>query len=608
MTYPHRIMDEFDVVVVGAGHSGCEAALATARLGLSTALITTSYDTVALMSCNPAIGGIAKGQLVREIDALGGQMALTTDASLIQFRMLNTKKGIAVRSPRAQCDRNLYKEHMLKTLQNQNNLYLLQGMVEEVLTDGGVVSGVVLREGLRMKARSVIVAAGTFLRGRIFVGNVSYPGGRTGENASDDLSASLERLGFRTARLKTGTPPRVDGKTLNYDELSVQKGDERIVPFSFRTEKIEREQLVCYITYTTEKTHKIIRDNLERSALYGGRIRATGVRYCPSVEDKVVKFADKGRHQVFIEPEGLNTSEFYLNGLSMSLPAEVQESVVHSIPGLEEARITRYAYAIEYDFFPPEQIHPTLETKLIDGLYFAGQINGTTGYEEAAAQGLLAGINAALKLKERPPLVLSRSQAYIGVLIDDIVTKGVDEPYRMFTSRAEFRLVLRADNADRRLMPTGYRIGLIPEEQYQRLLEKEKSIERLHNFLKETKKDGILLSRLLRRPEVTMERIGEYAPSVLDYPEDVRQQVEIETKYEGYIKRQQQQAQKLSELEKKKIPPDFDFKSVETISFEAREKLQRIRPADLAQASRIPGIRTSDIFSLMVALRKRSKA
>lgn len=600
-----RVMDGFDVIVVGGGHAGCEAALATARLGLSTALITASYDTVALMSCNPAIGGIAKGQLVREIDALGGQMALVTDASLIQFRMLNTKKGIAVRSPRAQCDRNLYKESMRRAIQRQNNLCLMQGMVEEILTDGGSVSGVVLREGLKIGARVVIVAAGTFLRGRIFVGDVSYAGGRAGENASGSLSLSLERLGLKTRRLKTGTPPRVDGRTLNYSRLSVQRGDDRIVPFSFRTDKIEREQLVCYITYTTERTHKIIRGNLKRSALYGGRIKATGVRYCPSVEDKVVKFADRERHQIFIEPEGLDTEEFYLNGLSMSLPADIQEEVVNSIPGLEEARITRYAYAIEYDFFPPEQIHPTLETKSVDGLFLAGQINGTTGYEEAAAQGLMAGINAALKLKKKPPIILSRSEAYIGVLIDDIVTKGVDEPYRMFTSRAEYRLILRSDNADRRLTPLGYRIGLVNEEQYQRLLKKEKAIKRLRRTLEERRRDGVRLSKLLRRPDMTVERIGEYEPSVLDYPEDVRQQVEIEIKYEGYIKRQGQQAEKLRELNKKKIPSDFDFRSVETISYEAREKLERIRPVDLAQASRIPGIRTSDIFALMVCLSRQ---
>lgn len=594
------------MVVVGAGHSGCEAALAAARLGLSTALLTASYDTAALMSCNPAIGGIGKGQLVREIDALGGQMALVTDASLIQFRMLNTKKGIAVRSPRAQCDRTLYKENMLKALQEQENLHLSQGMVEEILTDGNTVRGVVLREGLKIGARAVVVAAGTFLRGRIFVGDRSYPGGRAGEDASG-LSLSLERLGFKTRRLKTGTPPRVDGRTLDYDQLFVQKGDERIIPFSFRTEKMEREQLVCYITHTTRKTHEMIRENLERSALYGGHIRATGVRYCPSVEDKVVRFAQKERHQVFIEPEGLNTNEFYLNGLSMSLPAEVQEEVVHSVPGLQEARVTRYAYAIEYDFFPPEQIRTTLETKRIENLFFAGQINGTTGYEEAAAQGLMAGINAALKLRKKTPLVLSRSEAYIGVLIDDIVTKGVDEPYRMFTSRAEYRLILRADNADRRLLPIGYRVGLVGEEQYRRLLLKEEKIKELHGLLVGTKKEGVPLSTLLRRPDVTMDDVGEYAPSVSHYPEDVRQQVEIEIKYDGYIKRQHQQVQKLSDLEKKKIPYDFDFKNVETISFEAREKLQKIRPTDLAQASRIPGIRTSDIFSLMVALRKHSQ-
>lgn len=617
----------FDIIVVGAGHAGCEASLACARLGLNTVMFTVSVDSIALMPCNPNVGGSSKGHLVRELDALGGEMGKNIDKTFIQSKMLNQSKGPAVHSLRAQADKQAYSTQMRKTLENTENLTIRQGEVTELLVEDGHITGVKTFSGATYHAKAVVLCTGTYLKARCIYGDVSNYTGPNGLQAANYLTDSLKKLGIEMFRFKTGTPARIAGNTIDYSKMEEQFGDERVVPFSFSTdpEAVQIEQKSCWLTYTNEKTHKIIRANLDRSPLYSGMIEGTGPRYCPSIEDKVVRFADKKRHQVFIEPEGLYTNEMYIGGMSSSLPEDVQYEMYHSVPGLENARIVKNAYAIEYDCINPRQLYPTLEFKKIKGLFSGGQFNGSSGYEEAAAQGLIAGINAAMEVKGREQLILDRSEAYIGVLIDDLVTKENHEPYRMMTSRAEYRLLLRQDNADLRLRKKGWEVGLIDDETYHKLQEKERRIQEeiervehatvggsaevqslLESLNSTLLKSGTTIAELIRRPELNYKVLAPIDKERPELPEDVCEQVEINIKYDGYIRRQMKQVEQFKKLEQKKLPEDIDYEDVGSLRIEARQKLEAYRPVSIGQASRISGVSPADISVLLVYLEGRS--
>ncbi|EJR85302.1 tRNA uridine-5-carboxymethylaminomethyl(34) synthesis enzyme MnmG [Bacillus cereus] len=609
----------YDVIVIGAGHAGCEAGLAAARMGSKTLMLTINLDMVAFMPCNPSVGGPAKGIVVREIDALGGEMGRNIDKTHIQMRMLNTGKGPAVRALRAQADKFAYQHELKKTIEETPNLTLFQGMVERLIVEEGVCKGVVTQAGAEYTAKTVVITTGTFLRGEIIMGDLKYSSGPNNQQPSITLSEHLEELGFDLVRFKTGTPPRVNSNTIDYSKTEIQPGDDKPRAFSFETTKFIMDQIPCWLTYTSTETHRLIDENLHRSAMYSGMIKGTGPRYCPSIEDKVVRFNDKPRHQIFLEPEGRNTQEVYVQGLSTSLPEDVQRDMLRTIPGLENVEMMRTGYAIEYDAIVPTQLWPTLETKKIKNLYTAGQINGTSGYEEAAGQGLMAGINAACRSLGKKEVVLGREDAYIGVLIDDLVTKGTNEPYRLLTSRAEYRLLLRHDNADLRLTEVGREIGLIKEERYERFTNKKLQIEQekerlssiiikprpevqelIRNIGGSELKDGIRASDLLRRPEMTYEHIHLLVPSEVELSDEIKEQVEIQIKYEGYIEKSLQQVERMKKMESKKIPVDIDYDAISSLASEARQKLKDVRPLSMGQASRISGVNPADISILLV--------